>query len=80
MAEAWKGVAPQHPGLDAMPGLKAALDGLPSLDAAVLQHAAHWVSVRFEEENAAVPKWVSTICYCAWTRHCRPMAVIVWRP
>ncbi|WP_426107238.1 exodeoxyribonuclease V subunit beta [Pseudomonas sp. TWR1-1-3] len=51
MAEAWKGVAPQHPGLDAMPGLKAALDTLPSPDAAVLQHAAHWVSVRFEEEK-----------------------------
>ena len=51
MAEAWKGVAPQHPGLDAMPGLKAALDGLPSPDATVLQHAAHWVSVRFEEEK-----------------------------
>ncbi|MDY7568254.1 exodeoxyribonuclease V subunit beta [Pseudomonas sp. CCC4.1] len=51
MAEAWKGVALQHPGLDAMPGLKAALDGLPSPDAAVLQHAAHWVSVRFEEEK-----------------------------
>ncbi|WP_315265549.1 exodeoxyribonuclease V subunit beta [Pseudomonas fragi] len=51
MAEAWKGVAPQHLGLDAMPGLKAALDTLPSPDAAVLQHAAHWVSVRFEEEK-----------------------------
>ena len=51
MAEAWKGVALQHPGLDAMPGLKAALDALPSPDAAVLQHAAHWVSVRFEEEK-----------------------------
>ncbi|NNA87429.1 exodeoxyribonuclease V subunit beta [Pseudomonas fragi] len=51
MAEAWKGGAPQHPGLDAMPGLKAALDALPSPDAAVLQHAAHWVSVRFEEEK-----------------------------
>ena len=51
MAEAWKGVAPQHPGLDAMPGRKAALDPLPSPDAAVLQHAAHWVSVRFEEEK-----------------------------
>ena len=51
MAEAWKGVAPQHPGLDAMPGLKVALDALPSPDAAVLQHAAHWVSVRFEEEK-----------------------------
>ena len=51
MAEAWKGTAPQHPGLDAMPGLKAALDALPTPDAAVLQHAASWVSVRFEEEK-----------------------------
>ena len=51
MAEAWKGAAPQHPGLDAMHGLKAALDALPTPDAAVLQHAANWVSVRFEEEK-----------------------------
>ena len=51
MAEAWKGTAPQHPGLDAMYGLKAALDALPTPDAAVLQHAANWVSVRFEEEK-----------------------------
>jgi exodeoxyribonuclease V beta subunit len=52
MAEAWKkGVAPDHPGLDAMPALKACLDGLPTPDAAVLQHAAHWVGARFEEEK-----------------------------
>ena len=51
MAEAWKGDPPQHPGLDAMHGLKAALDDLPTPDAAVLQHAANWVSVRFEEEK-----------------------------
>lgn len=51
MAEAWKGEAPRHPGLDAMPGLKASLDGLPTPDAAVLQHAAHWVGARFEEEK-----------------------------
>lgn len=51
MAEAWKGAPPQHPGLDAMQGLKAALDALPTPDAAVLQHAANWVSVRFEEEK-----------------------------
>ena len=51
MAEAWKGAPPQHPGLDAMHGLKAALDALPTPDAAVLQHAANWVSVRFEEEK-----------------------------
>lgn len=51
MAEAWKGEPPQHPALDAMLGLKAALDALPTPDAAVLQHAARWVSVRFEEEK-----------------------------
>jgi exodeoxyribonuclease V beta subunit len=51
MAEAWKGSAPTHPGLDAMPGLKASLDGLPTPDAAVLQHAAQWVGARFEEEK-----------------------------
>ncbi|MDR6607042.1 exodeoxyribonuclease V subunit beta [Pseudomonas synxantha] len=51
MAEAWKGDAPRHPGLDAMAGLKACLDGLPTPDAAVLQHAARWVGARFEEEK-----------------------------
>ncbi|WP_347903872.1 exodeoxyribonuclease V subunit beta [Pseudomonas purpurea] len=51
MAEAWKGQAPSHPGLDAMPGLKASLDSLPTPDAAVLQHAAQWVGARFEEEK-----------------------------
>ena len=51
MAEAWKGEVPGHPGLDAMPGLKASLDGLPTPDAAVLQHAAQWVGTRFEEEK-----------------------------
>ncbi|MGZ7460087.1 exodeoxyribonuclease V subunit beta [Pseudomonas sp. Ma2-10] len=51
MAQAWKGEAPSHPGLDAMPGLKSRLDGLPTPDAAVLQHAAQWVGTRFEEEK-----------------------------
>lgn len=51
MAEAWKGEAPRHPGLEAMAALKASLDGLPTPDAAVLQHAARWVSLRFEEEK-----------------------------
>ncbi|MBU6961512.1 exodeoxyribonuclease V subunit beta [Pseudomonas sp. CVAP len=51
MAEAWKGQAPSHPGLDAMPGLKASLDELPTPDAAVLKHAAQWVGARFEEEK-----------------------------
>jgi exodeoxyribonuclease V beta subunit len=51
MAEAWKGESPRHPGLDAMSGLKLSLDGLPTPDAAVLQHAAQWVGARFEEEK-----------------------------
>jgi exodeoxyribonuclease V beta subunit len=51
MAEAWKGEPPRHPGLEAMPGLKLSLDGLPTPDAAVLQHAAQWVGARFEEEK-----------------------------
>lgn len=52
MAEAWKkGDVPNHPGLDAMSGLKASLEGLPSPDAAVLEHAARWVGARFEEEK-----------------------------
>ena len=51
MAEAWKGQAPSHPGLDAMSGLKSSLDALPTPDAAVLQHAANWVGTRFEEEK-----------------------------
>ena len=51
MAEAWKGAAPDHPGLNAMTGLKSRLDALPTPDAAVLQHAAKWVGTRFEEEK-----------------------------
>ncbi|WP_053145725.1 exodeoxyribonuclease V subunit beta [Pseudomonas sp. P97.38] len=51
MAEAWKGEVPSHPGLDAMAGLKASLDALPTPDAAVLQHAAQWVGARFESEK-----------------------------
>ncbi|MFY1666763.1 exodeoxyribonuclease V subunit beta [Pseudomonas sp. Pseu.R1] len=51
MAEAWKGTPPSHPALDAMVGLKASLDALPTPDAAVLEHAAQWVSGRFEEEK-----------------------------
>lgn len=52
MAEAWKkGEPPRHPALEAMGELKAALDALPSPDAAVLEHAARWVSERFEEEK-----------------------------
>ena len=51
IAEAWKSNAPSHPAFDAMLELKASLDGLPKPDAAVLQHAAQWVSARFEEEK-----------------------------
>ncbi|MBC3364513.1 exodeoxyribonuclease V subunit beta [Pseudomonas sp. SWRI154] len=51
MAEAWKGEVPNHPGLDAMSGLKASLDALPTPEAAVLQHAAQWVGARFEAEK-----------------------------
>ncbi|MBI6684582.1 exodeoxyribonuclease V subunit beta [Pseudomonas viridiflava] len=51
IAEAWKSDAPSHPAFEAMLELKAALDGLPKPDAAVLQHAAQWVSARFEEEK-----------------------------
>ena len=51
MAEAWKGEVPNHPGLEAMAGLKANLDALPTPDAAVLQHAAQWVGTRFEAEK-----------------------------
>lgn len=51
IAEAWKSNAPSHPAFEAMLELKASLDGLPRPDAAVLQHAAQWVSARFEEEK-----------------------------
>ncbi|MCF5522960.1 exodeoxyribonuclease V subunit beta [Pseudomonas syringae] len=51
IAEAWKSDPPSHPAFEAMAGLKAALDALPKPDAAVLQHAAQWVSTRFEEEK-----------------------------
>ncbi|MDB6443251.1 exodeoxyribonuclease V subunit beta [Pseudomonas sp. 21TX0197] len=51
MAQAWKGEVPSHPGLDAMVGLKASLEALPTPDAAVLQHAAQWVGARFEAEK-----------------------------
>ncbi|WP_397450053.1 exodeoxyribonuclease V subunit beta [Pseudomonas sp. NA-150] len=50
-AEAWKGDPPFHPGLEAMQALKAALDALPTPDAAVIEHAAQWVGARFEEEK-----------------------------
>ncbi|WP_156355043.1 UvrD-helicase domain-containing protein, partial [Pseudomonas endophytica] len=51
MAEAWKDEPPHHPALDAIRELKTALDALPSPDAALLEHAARWVSARFEAEK-----------------------------
>lgn len=40
-----------HPALDAMIGLKAALDDLPRPDALLLAHAAHHVRERFDAEK-----------------------------
>lgn len=51
MGEAWKTDPPDHPALDAMLDLPGQLDGLPSPDAAVLQHAAQWIGKRFEVEK-----------------------------
>ena len=51
IAEAWKSNPPSHPAFDAMVELKVALDTLPTPDAAVLEHAAHWVGMRFEAEK-----------------------------
>lgn len=51
IAEAWKSNPPSHPAFEAMVELKVALDTLPTPDAAVLEHAAQWVSLRFEEEK-----------------------------
>lgn len=51
MAEAWKGEPPAHPGLDAMQTLAQHLQALDSPDAPLLEHAANWVSARFEVEK-----------------------------
>ncbi|HEY0288930.1 MAG TPA: exodeoxyribonuclease V subunit beta [Pseudomonas sp.] len=51
IAEVWKSEPPSHPAFEAMADLKGALDTLPTPDAAVLEHAAQWVGVRFEEEK-----------------------------
>ncbi|PWB35469.1 exodeoxyribonuclease V subunit beta [Pseudomonas sp. SDI] len=52
MAEAWKvGEPPRHPALEAMCGLREQLQALPSPDARLLEHAASWVSKRFELEK-----------------------------
>ncbi|ORL61545.1 exodeoxyribonuclease V subunit beta [Pseudomonas putida] len=52
MAEAWKsGTPPDHPALLAMENLREQLQALPSPDARLLEHAAAWVSARFEVEK-----------------------------
>ncbi|MFP3405340.1 exodeoxyribonuclease V subunit beta [Pseudomonas sp. SIMBA_065] len=52
MAEAWKsGKPPDHPGLRAMQTLQQQLQALASPDARLLEHAASWVSARFEVEK-----------------------------
>lgn len=51
MAEAWKGEPPEHPALNAMQHLQQQLQALDSPDAPLLEHAASWVSARFEVEK-----------------------------
>ncbi|MDR2307563.1 MAG: exodeoxyribonuclease V subunit beta [Paucimonas sp.] len=52
LAEAWKsGEPPEHPALRAMETLREQLQGLASPDARLLEHAAAWVSARFEVEK-----------------------------
>ncbi|WP_282877015.1 UvrD-helicase domain-containing protein [Pseudomonas peli] len=52
MAEAWKGEPPEHPGLDAMQSLlQQQLQALPTPMRRCCEHAAKWVSARFEVEK-----------------------------
>ena len=52
LAEAWKvGDPPEHPALLAMQDLPKQLQALASPDARLLEHAAAWVSARFEVEK-----------------------------
>ena len=52
MAEVWSdGIPPEHPALDAIAALPAALDSLPSARNDILRHGAHWVGDRFQQEQ-----------------------------
>ncbi len=51
VAVAWKNDPPEHPALDAMVTLREQLQSLPTPDARLLEHAAGWVSQRFEQEK-----------------------------
>lgn len=53
LAEVWKtDPKPDHPALEALHALDAALASLPDGRAAVLRHATHWVATRFAGEQA----------------------------
>ncbi|OLS64744.1 exodeoxyribonuclease V subunit beta [Pseudomonas putida] len=51
VAAAWKTEPPSHPALEAMVSLREQLQALPTPDAQLLEHAAAWVSQRFEQEK-----------------------------
>lgn len=52
IAEAWKdGIPFEHPGLQAIADLPAALKALPDPDETLLRHALHWIEQRFEREK-----------------------------
>ncbi|MCU1731664.1 MULTISPECIES: exodeoxyribonuclease V subunit beta [unclassified Pseudomonas] len=51
VAVAWKVDPPSHPALEAMVALREQLQSLPTPDAQLLEHAAAWVSQRFEQEK-----------------------------
>ncbi|BAL22612.1 exodeoxyribonuclease V subunit beta [Azoarcus sp. KH32C] len=52
LADAWKdGDPPDHPALDAIPALRAALADLPHAHAELLRFAARWVAARFAAEQ-----------------------------
>jgi exodeoxyribonuclease V beta subunit len=53
MAEVWTvGQPPQHPALEAIAALPAALDSLPNARLEILRHAAWWVGERFRHEQS----------------------------
>ena len=54
LAEVWKPdfPAPQHPALDAIAAMPAALAALPDARLDILRHAARWVAARFADEQA----------------------------
>ncbi|WP_296265358.1 exodeoxyribonuclease V subunit beta [Pseudomonas sp. UBA6562] len=51
LADAWKGMPPSHAALEAMLTLRERLQQLPDPGADALDHAAAWISTRFEGEK-----------------------------